>query len=283
MECLSNNLAKVQSHLNAVDPHTPPLLSVGSGIVRVIKNEIELKNWQKAAVQHPDWLQLLPADPYHGDALAAVRIKRAGVVDCPRYLCGLWDYLSSNHDKNTKNISWRKASITLADVDRLSHEFDAVLLSCGAALPRLHDTDGQSLLNVKLVRGQNLFLRPQSPQQKQQKDALLCGEYLVPKTIRRLDNSALWNAFEDGQYLLGGATHEYISHYDPQLHDLPDLAVAQQMLRSRLAVFCPSVAEMSVMTANAAVRLVSPRNKFGKVQVFCFVFFRSLFIRILFT
>ena len=69
-----------------------------------------------------------------------------------------------------------------------------------------------------------------------------------------------------------GATHEYIKEYDPLIHDQPDLSVAEQLLQPTrmLSEMCPTLSsspdmEIVSVSANAGVRVVTPRTKDGKV------------------
>lgn len=123
--------------------------------------------------------------------LSAVRIHRAKVVDCPRYLRGLWDMLlTSSATQNSRDgssasgrVTWVKEAVTSSSrVEQLSEEFDVVVLSCGASLPKLSPQQ----LDVKLVRGQNVYITPATRREGSNptplRDALLFGEYIVPKT-----------------------------------------------------------------------------------------------------
>ena len=126
--------------------------------------------------------------------LAAVRIHRAKIVDCPRYLFGLWDMLHDSTDadltgigidigSHKRRMKWVKEAITSSSsVEKLSAEFDAVILACGAALPKLLSPHP---LGVKLVRGQNVYITPQklpAGYPALLRDALIFGEYIVPKS-----------------------------------------------------------------------------------------------------
>jgi glycine/D-amino acid oxidase-like deaminating enzyme len=117
--------------------------------------------------------------------LSAVRIHRAKVVDCPRYLRGLWDMLLTSNiaQSGSGRVTWVKEAVTSSSrVEKLSEEFDAVILSCGASLPKLSPQQ----LDVKLVRGQNVYITPVQRWEGSNpiplRDALLFGEYIVPKT-----------------------------------------------------------------------------------------------------
>eukprot|EP01036_Dinobryon_divergens_P023714 gene23714-32093_t len=234
----------VQAHLSTKQPTVPypPIISDNVGLVRLIRNDLELKNWQKAAEKHPAWLEFLPKEGgnYTGKrVLSAVRIHRAKVVDCPRYLQGLWDIVA-----------------------KLSEEFDTVILSCGATLPKLLSPQHQ--LDVKLVRGQNIYITPQKQDGSHPaplQDALIFGEYIVPKSMHTGEFSVCC-----------GATHEYIKEYDPLIHDQPDLSMAEQLLQPTrmLSEMCPILSsshnmEMVSVSANAGVRVVTPRTKDGKL------------------
>ena len=54
----------VQAHLSTKQPTVryPPIISDNIGLVRLIRNDSELKNWQKAAEKHPGWLEFIPEE-----------------------------------------------------------------------------------------------------------------------------------------------------------------------------------------------------------------------------
>lgn len=54
----------VQAHLSTKQSimRYPSIISDNVGLVRLIRNEVELKNWQKAAEKHPAWLEFLPEE-----------------------------------------------------------------------------------------------------------------------------------------------------------------------------------------------------------------------------
>ena len=85
-------------------------------------------------------------------------------------------------------VKWVKEAITSSSrVEMLSEQFDTVILSCGASLTKLQlSSSSFQQLDVKLVRGQNVYITPGRTREGSNptplRDALLFGEYIVPKT-----------------------------------------------------------------------------------------------------
>jgi len=234
-------------------------------LVRLIDTENDFKNWQRAARKYPDWLTFTPIPSSEVNNTARVVIKMAGIVDCPRYVEAFWKMIDTSH----QSVHWRAEAVE--DPVKLCQQYDVVILCCGASIPQLfsrstpNNQPCNQMLDVKLVRGQNIVFRTKSHNAPDIKEAVICGDYIVPKTFNsHLNEFGLQSNGE--QYLLGGATHEYLDSYDVQRDDRPDLAVASQLLLPQLNKLQPLLADQyQAVAANAGVRVVTPRTHFGKV------------------
>jgi glycine/D-amino acid oxidase-like deaminating enzyme len=261
-------LMKVAEDLNSFrNLAAPPLLGIKTKIIRIIKTESEMANWRMTASQHPGLLQFVESSR-RSDSIASVWFQGGGIVDCSRYVSDLWGTVVAG---SGGAASWRKEAVRSdEDVNRLAMQFDAVILSCGASLPYLHDRllHGNRL-DVNLVRGQNIFLRTEQSAEtndvpskvpEDELNAVLCGEYLIPRYA------------EDGsRYLFGGATHEYLKEYSLGPSDEPDLPEARKRLIGRLQQLLPDhlaplVSADAAYAANAGVRVVTPRSHLGRVS-----------------
>jgi len=250
---------KLIEKVEASNPLAAKIFNRSIKLVRLIETANDFKNWQRAAIKYPD---LLSFTPVRVDSTARVVIEMAGIVDCPRYIEAFWKMITASH----ASVHWR-TEVVENPLD-LCEQYDVVILCCGASIPQLFSKSAldKHMLDVKLVRGQNVLFQKKCHSIPDVENALICGDYVVPKTFNsHLDLFSIQT--KDEQYLLGGATHEYLDSYDMQRDDRPDLDAARQLL-PQLSQLQPLLADnYHPVAANAAVRVVTPRTHFGKVAL----------------
>jgi glycine/D-amino acid oxidase-like deaminating enzyme len=253
--------------------------------------------WNKAAVNLPEWLESVDLSEYsqqtgvrdlNPNTLAAVRIRNALLVDSPLYLQALWRAIS---DTDSLKTEWHVASDV--DVQQLSAQFDAVILSCGADIDRLWSSgfDQSSTqnspttengvnnhnsatymnniarrLNITLNESRNLlFAPPHGPDGDQdplldEGTGLLCGEYVVHRTV-------------NGQrVVMVGAAHKQLSrdsHYvtstDESSHSEQSVADADTFRDVVSAKLLPSLRHLSPVGSSRGVKVLTPRSSAGRL------------------
>jgi len=171
---------------------------------RLLFTKADLDLWSNAAIKNPDELELVGVSSVlsgSSEALGAVRIKRAVVVDSPAYLKALW----AKTQQNCPQAEWKQQKVQ--SVAELSRLYDAVVLACGGGIVTLCASlslpAGNKIGKIRLVRGQNAVY--EGTGDGMVGNGYLSGEYCLPYTHN------MGSTKENKVYMPGGSTHEHIT------------------------------------------------------------------------
>ena len=244
---------------------------------RLLFTQKDIDLWSSAAVETPEELELLDKSHFtNTEALGAVRVKNAVLVNSPAYLNALWAAIAHN----CPSAEWKQSRIE--SIGELATQYDAVVLACGAGILKLCGDialpKGNKVDNIRLVRGQNALFESNDANEvgiTNKQDIYLSGEYVIPYTLPTSNNDNDKNINNNAQknYLLGGCTHEHItsSQYE-QLYSTgdkrPDLSVLQQQINHRLQRLYPTLhSDYTPVRTTAGTKVVTNRGTLGRLPV----------------
>lgn len=243
-------------------------LDTSTQLLRPIITAQELKKWTESFIAEPSLLSIDSKDDYINmmqdrnlpvviptQSLVAVAvIKTACIVDSELYL-EAW-----SKEMLSRGLLWNIKKVE--NLSELSNSFETVVVACGASIPSFWneglDSTSIAPLKVQLVRGQNLFFPVDSGLHID--SAYLKGEYVIP----------VWRG--GSKFILAGATHEHITlqqYRDEELALVPDVKVAESLLRDKIDALCPSVMKINADHANAGVRILTQRSNYGRLPFIC--------------
>ncbi len=254
-----------------------PIYEDTVNLTRLLFTQKDVELWSSAAAETPGELELL--DKSHcinTEALGAVRVKNAVLVNSPVYLNALWAAIA----QNCPDVEWKLRRIE--SIGELSTQYDAVILACGAGILKLcNDVAlpvGNKVDSIRLVRGQNaLFERNDATEDDttNKQDIYLSGEYVIPYTPPA-DTNFINGKDTTGKkkhYLLGGCTHEHITSLQyEQLYSTgdkhPDLSVLQKQIHHRLQRLYPTMhRDYTPVRTTAGTKVVTNRGTLGRLPV----------------
>lgn len=247
---------------------------------RLLFTQKDVDLWSNAAVESPEELELIDKSHYCGtDALGAVRVKNAVLVNSAAYLSALWAAIA----QNCPDAEWKQNRIE--SIAELSTQYDAVVLACGAGIVRLCEgvalPAGNKIDSIRLVRGQNAVFESNDKSKApstNSKDIYLSGEYVIPSSApghqnavynddKHLDNN------EHKHYVLGGCTHEHITSAQYEAFystgdKHPNLAVLQQQIHHQLQRLYPTLhSNYTPVRTMAGTKVVTNRGTLGRLPV----------------
>lgn len=213
------------------------------GLIRLAITDKQKEDFALIASQYPDvhWLTTEECQKKLNSPLAhpGIFIDSAVVVDCEKYLKGLWSACSSNGAQFVK-----QAIHSLKELEN----FDHIIVAMGAAAKSLPEL---SEIKVTPIKGQVLELSwPKN----------------IPPVSYPISSQAYLMMQEGGKTCIAGATFE--RHF--KITE-PDPLSAWNEIMPKLQAFIPQMAHEIVIGCRAGIRASAPRHqpltaKFGERQ-----------------
>lgn len=205
----------------------------GHGLIRLAVSQKQKEDFANAAKLYPDvhWLTVEECQmklgitvPYPG-----IFIDSAVVVDCEKYLQGLWKSCM-----NSGVAFEKKAILSLLEIS----DFDRILITMGAAAKSLPEL---SEIKVTPIKGQVLEMRwPEG----------------LPSLQFPISSQAYVLMQNDGKRCIAGASYERNFQTEE-----PDLPTALEEIMPKLQSYLPEMTSSLVVGCRAGIRASAPRHQ----------------------
>ncbi|HEV8051199.1 MAG TPA: FAD-dependent oxidoreductase [Parachlamydiaceae bacterium] len=204
-----------------------------TGLIRLAVSQKQKEDFANIASLYPDvhWLTVEECQLKLGieEAHPGIFIDSAVVIDCEKYLQGLWKACTQS------NVAFEKKAIL--SLSELKH-FDKILVTMGAAVKSLPELNA---LKVTPIKGQ--VLEMQWPPG-------------MPPLRLPISSQAYVLMQNDEKKCISGATYER----NFQSED-PDLTTAVEEILPKLQTFLPAMTSSLIVGCRAGVRASAPRHQ----------------------